>query len=219
MAFSFPDAFLIVKSMNENHALCATREWSEQMRDEVVSFMRAHVDLGRWMLEIGPGPGAATEWLRHEVGRLVAVELDETLAADLAERYEGTNVEVVAGNATKLGSPDAAFDSVGCFTMLHHVPTTRLQNAIFAEALRVLRPGGAFLASDSLPSDGLHQFHVDDTYNPIEPGSLVARLQAIGFDRIMVVIDGDLKFVAHKPVQEVAPEEAALAQVAKRRAS
>jgi ubiquinone/menaquinone biosynthesis C-methylase UbiE len=205
--------------MNENHALCSSQEWSEQMRDEVVSFMRAHVELGGSMLEIGPGPGAATEWLRHGVERLVAVELDESLAAELADRYEGTNVEVVAGDATELASPDAAFDSVGCFTMLHHVPTMRLQNAIFTEALRVLRPGGAFLASDSLPSDGLHRFHVGDTYNPIEPGSLVARLQAIGFDRITVVIDGDLRFIARKPAQEVPDEDGNPTRAGRRSAS
>ena len=42
------------------------------------------------MLEIGPGPGAATDWLRHKVGRLTAVEVDETAAALLADRFAGT---------------------------------------------------------------------------------------------------------------------------------
>ena len=189
--------------MNDNHALCGTREWSEYMRDAVVSYMRAHADLGESMLEIGPGPGASTEWLRHEVSCLVAIELDESLAAGLAERYAGTNVEVVVGDATKLAYPDGSFDSVGCFTMLHHVATAQLQNAILAEALRVLRPGGALVASDSLPGDGLHHFHLGDTCNPIDPGSLIARLQAIGFDRITVVVDDDvLKFIAHKPTSQ-----------------
>jgi ubiquinone/menaquinone biosynthesis C-methylase UbiE len=185
--------------MNENHALCATREWSEHMRDEVVTYMTAHAELGESMLEIGPGPGASTEWLRHEVKRLVAVELDESLAAGLAARFEGANVEVVVGDATRLGYPDGSFDSVGCFTMLHHVPTAALQNDILGEALRVLRSGGVLVASDSLPSDGLHSFHAGDTYNPIDPGSLIARLQTIGFDRITVVVGDVLKFIAHKP--------------------
>jgi len=195
----------MVCSMNANHALCATREWSEHMRDEVVAYVTAHADLGESMLEIGPGPGASTEWLRHEVKRLVAVELDEPSATSLARRYEGTNVEVLVGDATRLACPDGSFDSVGCFTMLHHVPTARLQNAVLAEALRVLRPGGVLVASDSLPSDGLHGFHVDDTCNPIDPGSLIARLQAIGFDRITVVVADVLKFIAHKPVPEAEP--------------
>ena len=53
--------------------------------------------------------------------------------------------------------------------MLHHVPTLALQNKILAEAFRVLRPGGVLIGSDSLPSNDLHHFHDDDTYNPVEP--------------------------------------------------
>ena len=96
--------------------------------------------------------------------RLTVLEIDEAAAGKLAERYAGSNVEVVIGDATKLSYPDGSFDSVGCFTMLHHVPTAALQNKILAEALRVLRPGGALIASDSLASDGLHHFHEGDTY-------------------------------------------------------
>jgi len=195
--------------MNENHALCATREWSEEMRDSVVAYMTTHADLGESMLEIGPGPGAATEWLRCEVKRLVALELDEDVASALASRYAGTNVEVTVGDATRIDFPDGRFDSVGCFTMLHHVATARLQNAILSEALRVLRPGGVLVGSDSLPSNGLHDFHCGDTYNPIDPGSLIARLQTIGFVRITVVVDDILKLLAHKPDPANEPEHRA----------
>jgi ubiquinone/menaquinone biosynthesis C-methylase UbiE len=188
--------------VNENHSLCGSPEWSEHIRDDVIRYMTAHADLGESMLEIGPGPGAATEWLRHEVKRLVAVELDVAAASAIGERFADTNVEVVVGDATHLDLPDDTFDSAGCFTMLHHVPTGRLQNAILAEALRVLRPGGVLVASDSLPSNGLHHFHERDTYNPIDPGTLIARLDALGFERITMVVDGICKFIAHKPGRE-----------------
>jgi len=65
--------------------------------------------------------------------------------------------------------------------------------------LRVLRPGCVFIGSDSLPSDALHQFHEADTYNPVEPGSLIVRLQTIGFERFTVSVDGSLNFIAYKP--------------------
>jgi SAM-dependent methyltransferase len=151
------------------------------------------------MLEIGPGPGAATEWLRHKVARLTALEVDATAAGKLADRYAGGNVDVVIGNATELSYPDESFDSVGSFTMLHHVPTLALQNKILAEAFRVLRPGGVLIGSDSLASNDLHHFHADDTYNPVEPASVLSRLQTLGFDKITIIVDGILKFVAHKP--------------------
>jgi SAM-dependent methyltransferase len=186
--------------MNENHAkLCPSPEWAAHIQDDVLPGLTQHADLGADMLEIGPGPGAATEWLRHKVARLTALEVDATAAGTLADRYAGGNVDVVIGNATELSYPDESFDSVGSFTMLHHVPTLALQNKILAEAFRVLRPGGVLIGSDSLASNDLHHFHADDTYNPVEPASVLSRLQTLGFDKITIIVDGILKFVAHKP--------------------
>ena len=186
--------------MNENHArVCPSPEWAAYIQNDILPSLVQHADLGDDLLEIGPGPGAATEWLRDRVKRLTVLEIDEAAAAKLAERYAGSNVEVVIGDATKLSYPDGSFDSVGCFTMLHHVPTAALQNKILAEALRVLRPGGALIASDSLASDGLHHFHEGDTYYPIDPGTVVGRLQTIGFGALTVMIDDRLKFIARKP--------------------
>jgi ubiquinone/menaquinone biosynthesis C-methylase UbiE len=186
--------------MNENHArVCTSPEWAQHIQTEILPAVTRDVDLGKEMLEIGPGPGAATEWLRHKVARLTAVELDPEAAALLTARYAGTNVEVVTGSATELAYPDQSFDSAGCFTMLHHVPTLALQNKILAEAFRVLRPGGVLIGSDSLPSTDLHDFHADDTYNPIDPASLLSRLQTLGFSELTVMVDWSLKFIARKP--------------------
>ena len=51
------------------------------------------------VLEIGPGLGTLTGLLAKEAGRVVAVELDDRLAAVLAERLSGQdNVEIRPGN-------------------------------------------------------------------------------------------------------------------------
>ena len=194
-----PTLAAIVVLMNENHdQLLGTPEWAAYLHDEVLPAATRGVDLGDDMLEIGPGPGAATAWLRQRVRRLAAVDLSADSAAALRERFAGTNVSVAAGDATELGYPDGSFDSVGTFTMLHHVPTRRLQDAIFAEALRVLRPGGMLVGSDSLASDRLHRFHEGDTYNPVEPSSLLARLQTLGFAEVSVTVGHTLLFWARR---------------------
>jgi SAM-dependent methyltransferase len=127
------------------------------------------------------------------------LEVDDDAAEALSRRLGGTNVEIVRGDAAALDYAEGSFDSVACFTMLHHVPTVSLQNRLLAEALRVLRPGGVLIGADSLASDGLHHFHVEDTYNPVEVGSFLPRLQTIGFEKITLVVDGMMTFIAHKP--------------------
>ncbi|HTW19068.1 MAG TPA: class I SAM-dependent methyltransferase [Mycobacteriales bacterium] len=186
--------------MNSNHQqLCPSPEWATFIQEELLPGLAERVELGQEMLEIGPGPGAATDWLRQRVKRLVAIEIDPEAAAKLAQRFTDSNVEVVTGNATEVPYDADSFDSVGTFTMLHHVPTLAGQSAILAEALRVLRPGGVLIGSDSLGSTELHEFHVDDTYNPIDPAGLLVVLRALGFDRITVTVDGIITFIAHKP--------------------
>jgi ubiquinone/menaquinone biosynthesis C-methylase UbiE len=186
--------------MNENHAkVCTSPEWAHYLQTAVLPALTGDVDLGDSMLEIGPGPGAATEWLRRRVVTLTAIEVDPAAAAALAERYPGGNVEVVTGSADGLSYPAESFDSVGCFTMLHHVPTLALQNKILSEAFRVLRPGGVLIGSDSLASSDLHHFHSGDTYNPVDPASLLSRLQTVGFGDITLIVDETLKFIAAKP--------------------
>jgi SAM-dependent methyltransferase len=191
-----------VGGVNENHKLCSSPEWAERLQTTVLPYLVRDVDLGERMLEVGPGPGAATEWLRSRVRELVAVEADREAAARLNESYVSTNVTTVIGDATALAFEDGSFDSAGCFTMLHHVPSIAAQNRLLAEVLRVLRPGAALIGSDSPPGNDRHQFHEGDTYNPVEPGTLIVRLQTIGFDRITVNVDGTMKFIAHKPADD-----------------
>ena len=55
------------------------------------------------VLEIGPGLGTLTRLLAERAGRVVAVELDDRLAAVLSERLAGfANVEIRPGNILRL---------------------------------------------------------------------------------------------------------------------
>lgn len=189
--------------MNADHEnLCASPEWAGYLRTEILPAVSAGIDLGQDMLEIGPGPGAATGWLAERAGQLTTLEADQDAAARLAERYSGGNVTVDTGDATAMSYPDAAFDAVASFTMLHHVPTAAAQYQILAEALRVLRPGGTLAGSDSLASVSLHHFHADDTYNPLDPATLLTWLRTLGFRPVTITVGKVLMFTARKPAGE-----------------
>jgi SAM-dependent methyltransferase len=81
---------------------------------------------------------------------------------------------------------DGRFTGAVSFTMLHHVPTAELQDRLFAQVARVLRPGGQFVASDSIASNDLADFHHNDTYNPVDPDRVADRLSAAGFADVEV---------------------------------
>ena len=188
--------------MNPDHEkLCGSPEWAEDLQAQILPVVTAGVSLGQDMLEIGPGPGAATGWLLERVAHLTVLEADEAAATRLAARYPDS-VIVDIGDARQMPYGDESFDSVGSFTMLHHVPTAAAQHQILAEVLRVLRPGGWLAGSDSLASDGLHHFHHDDTYNPAEPSTLLVWLRALGFAPITITVGDELMFTARKPAGE-----------------
>ena len=93
-------------------------------------------------MEVGPGPGLTTDWLRSRVKRLTCIEMDSALANSLRSRTANSNVTVECGDAAAMPFTDDVFSSAVCFTMLHHVPSTDLQDRLFAEVYRVLKPGG-----------------------------------------------------------------------------
>ena len=83
--------------------------------------------------------------------------------------------------------------------MLHHIPTSALQDRFFAEAHRVLEPGGVFAGVDSLSSFLMHLFHLGDTLELVNPDTLTRRLQSAGFTAIRIEIGaGRFRFSARR---------------------
>ncbi len=175
--------------MNEGHKACDSPEWRAVVRAEIIPWAVGDVDLGDDVLEIGPGYGATTDIFAELLPRLTSVEIDPDLAARLQTRYAGGHVEVVLGDATKLTFPDGRFSGAVCFSMLHHVPSPELQDRLFSETARVLRPGAPIVAVDSVESDGLRAFHEGDTYQPIDPTVLPERLERAGFGDVEVRVN------------------------------
>ena len=119
------------------------------MREIILPWALDDTDLGDDVLEVGPGYGATTDVLSRAVPKLTSVEIDDELAAMLTDRFaEFPSVEIVNADATSLSYDDDRFSGAACFTMLHHVPTIELQDRLFAEIARVLRPGGRAVIDD-----------------------------------------------------------------------
>jgi SAM-dependent methyltransferase len=180
----------------------ASPDWARMLEKDLLPWLSSVADLGDDVLEVGPGPGLTTDLLRTRTPKLTAVELDPALAASLTERLVGTNVTVIEADATDTGLDADRFSAATCFSMLHHVPSASLQDRLFVEVFRVLRPGGVFLGVDSIddPGGAIRSFHEDDVFVPIDPNTLGDRLGAIGFEDVGVDVDDyQQRFSATKP--------------------
>ncbi|MFJ7046057.1 SAM-dependent methyltransferase [Streptomyces sp. JV178] len=188
--------------MNQMHRkICSSEKWALKTRELLLPWALDGVDLGTDVLEIGPGYGANLRVLVERVPRLTAVEIDAETARLLDVAW-GERARIVHADGAAMPLPDASYDSVVCFTMLHHVPTAERQDGIFAEAFRVLRPGGTFAGSDSRTSLRFRLLHIRDTMNVVDPATLPARLEAAGFTDVAVAVHeggGSLRFRARRP--------------------
>ena len=171
--------------MNRFHRwYCGTGHWRRHLTGSVLPEVVAGQDLGDNVLELGPGRGASSAWLRERLPALTALELDPELAAALAQRLP--DVEVVRGSGTAIPFGTGAFSAVVCTTMLHHVPTVAEQDRLFTEARRVLGAGGVLAGSDSLSTPLFRLAHHGDVMNVVDPETLPERLAAAGFSDIEV---------------------------------
>ena len=187
--------------MNQMHLeFLASPEWAQMLETDLLPWLLEVADLGDDVLEVGPGPGLTTDLLRQRTSTVTAVELDADLSAALAARLAGTNVEVIHADATESGLASNRFSAATCFSMLHHVPSAQIQDRLFAEVHRMLRPAGAFIGTDSVDAEPIRQFHVDDVFVPVHPDTLGTRLERVGFTNVGIDVgDYQVRFHATKP--------------------
>jgi SAM-dependent methyltransferase len=173
--------------MNRLHRwFCRSGLWQRTLETRLLPWALNGIDLGDDVLEVGPGPGLATEILRLRAKRLTSIEIDPRLAGALRDRMAGTNVAVVEGDATDMPFEEGRFSGAVAFTMLHHVPSPELQDRLFREVHRVLAPGGRFAGTDNTSSRTFELIHLFDTLVPVNPDGLGARLEKAGFAEVAI---------------------------------
>jgi ubiquinone/menaquinone biosynthesis C-methylase UbiE len=131
--------------------MCRSAPWGVFARRIVLPWALQRFELRGDVLEIGCGSGAmAAEVLRGFPDvHLTATDYDESMVKVAERRLSefGPRTEVRQADATALPFPDASFDAVLSFIMLHHV--VQWEQAL-AEATRVLRPVGRLVGYDLL---------------------------------------------------------------------
>jgi ubiquinone/menaquinone biosynthesis C-methylase UbiE len=169
---------------------CASPLWRYVTQRKLLPWILQDADLGEHVLELGAGPGAATQELQRRCARVTSLDYNHKFAAELYVRQKlrgsPSVCEVVQGDASSLPFATSTFSSAIAVLMLHHLRSNELQDRALAEIFRVLRPGGVFLAFE-IEDSWLHRVgHVQSTFVPLVPTSVFARLESAGFSRIAV---------------------------------
>ncbi|ARU03646.1 hypothetical protein CCO03_02145 [Comamonas serinivorans] len=136
-------------------------------------------------LDLGCGRGEWLELLRREGWQAQGVDLDADMLADCTAR--GLNVAHADALSCLRAQADASLSVVSAFHVAEHLPFEALQ-ALVAQALRVLRPGGLLILETPNPENlvvGTSGFYLDPTHlRPLPPRLLAFLPEHQGFARV-----------------------------------
>ncbi|MEN8181338.1 MAG: class I SAM-dependent methyltransferase [Myxococcota bacterium] len=140
-------------------------------------------------LEIGCGRGVGTELILGGFGAdsVDAFDLDPRMVAQARARLSphGSRARLWVGDANAISAPDATYDAVFDFGIIHHVLEWR---GALAEIQRVLKPGGCFYAEEVLRRFIVHPITRRLLEHPqsdrFDSASFVRELEASGLDCI-----------------------------------
>lgn len=105
-------------------------------------------DGGELAIEIGPGDGAFLTELAQRYRRVIALDNADAMldrAKTSIAQQQLANVEAVLGDSRSAALPQGEADCVVANMVLHHVASPA---DIFADAARLLRPGGLLCVTD-----------------------------------------------------------------------
>lgn len=153
---------------------------------------------GSRILDLGCGTGRHAAVLHSAGFGVCGVDFDEDALSTAQALYPG--LRVCAGRAEALPFHDGAFDAVLCVDVLHWCTGTADFDAVWREALRVLRPGGIFgarfLLREFLPGaeeigEGRYRLETGAEWFLAERADLEARASRAGEWILPPVEDGD----------------------------
>lgn len=187
--------------------------------EEVARIVEGVGVAGATVLDIGTGAGGpAVDLVRvHDAGRVIGIDVEEPGRARAAAHVDACGVadrvEVRLVEPGPFPFPDESFDVVFSKDSIVHIAD---KDALAAEVMRVLRPGGWFAASDWLiahdgqPSPEMQDYldKEDLGFGMASPSTYAVALDRAGF--VDVALDnrnGWYRTIAHGELDRLTGEE------------
>ena len=110
--------------MNRLHRwYCRSCRWNTTLETEILPWSLGEIELGEDGLEIGPGPGRTTDWLRHRCPSMTCLEVDQNLAVSSSVAQQQLAFLCTVAVQSQCLTVIARFQTSSHFAMLHHVPS------------------------------------------------------------------------------------------------
>ena len=167
------------------------------------------------VMEIGPGQGALTRHLAGRVGRLILVELDDTLAARLAAEFAETpSVEVIHRDVMQVPLEEVSADPAR-LKVIGNIPYNITTPILFGLLERRPRPRQVVLMVQKEVAERIVAPHGSKTYGALAVGvravADVERVMNVGRTAFRPVPDVEsavIRVVPHDPPR-ISPEDEA----------
>jgi ubiquinone/menaquinone biosynthesis C-methylase UbiE len=162
---------------------------------------QAALSPGDSILDVGCGTGSLLALIAKTTPSVKATGLDPDpkALAIAARKLDGSAVQLDQGFADKLPYPEASFDRVFSSFMFHHLEAPQ-QQAMVAEARRVLKPGGRLELVDFVASDHaglLKWLHAHHQLAGNAPANVLGLMTRAGFNARMLGVQKGLLSAAY----------------------
>ncbi len=129
-------------------------------------------------VEIGCGTGRMTEFMTWQFGKVYGLDISGEMIRQAKERLKNCiNVELIETDGETIPLSDNSMDYVFSYLVFQHMKTREMVEKNFAEAYRVLKPGGIFkvrLRTDENPN--LEKWWAGVNYNEQSINELSQRI-------------------------------------------
>lgn len=115
-------------------------DYSVELAGKVLGFLQKTGWLGRYVLDLGCGTGAAAEFLAKKRLDMTCVDLSAEMVDLARQRLENRGMSIhVEQNDMRLYNPGREFDLVVSFNTINYVPSVRFLNTTFQRVNTLLK--------------------------------------------------------------------------------
>jgi ubiquinone/menaquinone biosynthesis C-methylase UbiE len=109
----------------------------------VDQIMKDRYKPGDLLLDAGCGYGRNMHWFLQNGSHINGIDVDEVAINTLKDKYPDAEAGFSIASAEQTGFSNNHFDHIICSAVLHFAKSTSQFNAMLAELVRILKPGGS----------------------------------------------------------------------------